>query len=160
MYRTQTSDNDCGPIAIWNALAHSQNTTQLVGIRKLIRDCNPNDTYGTCPWDITRVAHNYASGIISKRPTFKKHKILHEMNSFILLYSFKHEKHIGAHYVFVVRKKLKRDTEYAFNVYNYYDPHDDEYSHITINPNDFKHFFLNSSYKPLGIDYPQAWEVH
>jgi hypothetical protein len=160
MYRTQTSHNDCGPIAIWNALAYSQNTTQLVGIRKLIRECNPNDTYGTYPWDLTRVANYQLTGIISKRPTFKKHKILHEMNSFILLYSFKHEKHIGAHYVFVVRNNLEHYTEPDFNVYNYYDPHDDEYSHITININDFKHFFLDSSYKPLGIEYPQAWEVH
>jgi len=156
MYRVQSSENDCGPVAVWNAFEygtrhralHHREYRQL--FRKLKRDCELNDEYGTYPWVLSKVVRSLIPKV--KRLTFKKERIMNEFNAFILLYAFSDSQ---AHYVFCT----KNETNDTINVYNYYDPEEDSYSHIKINKRDFRKYFLKSCYHPKGLDYPQAWEV-
>ena len=163
MYRTQKTVNDCGPIALWNAFEYVSGHRALHHreyrrmYRKIVRDCEMDNKYGTYPWVLSSVGKSLYP--IPKRPTFKKDKIMNEYDAFILLYAFGET---SAHYVFCTRNGTQNTTKDGsgyFNVYNYYDPDEDSYCHIKINTEDFKKYFLNSSYHPKGMDYPQAWEI-
>ena len=161
MYRLQLTENDCGPVALCNAYEYSTkhktpHHKKHRGLyREMLRKCEPNDEYGTYPWALSKVGRSVIPRM--KRLTFKKERIMNEFNAFILLYAFSDSQ---AHYVFCTKSDTdEKDEDTTFNVYNHYDPEEDTYSHIRINKEDFKTYFLKSCYHPKGMDYPQAWEV-
>lgn len=164
-YYLQRTYNDCGPIAILNALVFVGEKIGRSKYHQLLAACEPNDSYGTYPWNMTDFIRSINS--FHRKPIYDKMKILKDCNAFILLYAFpfkKDDRHsdTGAHYIFVVRKDCE-DKHVQFQVYNHYDPDTDTYSHITIHST--KHFveeYFNSgihSHRTMGLDYPQAWKI-
>ena len=167
MYKIQRTVNDCGPVAVWNAYEYVSGHRALHPreyrrvYRKIVRECEMDNEYGTYPWVLSRVASSLIR--IPKRPTYNKENITKNYNAFILLYAFDGS---SAHYVFCTKNRTKNFTknntnskDQYYNVYNYYDPEEDSYSHVKVNEEDFKKYFLNSSYHPKGMEYPQAWEI-
>lgn len=163
MYRIQVGDNDCGPVAIWNAYEYASKHKGLHYkeyrkiFDKMVDDCKLNDDYGTYPWVLYECLVKSLNGkmVIPKRPTYKKEKMLNEYEAFILLYSFEKGglKDGVAHYVFCTRSS----DGGTFRIYNYYDPVRDVYSNKLFRKEEFEDLLMKSVWRPLGLDYPQAW---
>jgi len=141
---TQGKDYNCGPVALKNAYVYKYGHFPQTTLNRLSHECNTNDIYGTERWDIAK-----NSILPLGKPIYDTNKILN-LGSFILLYVLEDE---WPHYVFVVTKNS------TYNVYNYYDPVKDRYSHINLKREDFYNIFLKNNPRFCDLDYPVAWKI-
>lgn len=146
----QYDDYSCGPVALINAYyclygkypfncAIYKHPSKA--IRKLREECSTDKIDGTRRWNISK------NSIISlEKPIYNVRKIL-ELEKFILLFSFREDNAIWAHYIFVERFSK------GYRVYNYHG------KQRNYNTESFTMNFLKRNPKKYELDYPLAWKI-
>ena len=143
MFRTQTDDFSCGPVAVINAYRYINNKFPKTTLNRLRYICKTNEYYGTERKNLIK------NTIIDLSEETYNVRRIKTFKAFILLYSVSK---LQAHYVFVIKNNNK------YTIYNTFDNVNDNYYQITTSEKEF-HFNYLKPDMYNNEKYPVAWNI-